>query len=165
MRQGNRKFPRGWEGWQTPLHKAAPKFIWHKFDHNNPLQWLDISDLERQIRNGSINPYKVITLRELYESNTVEFVKTGLAMINRFDTQFKYKIHLEVIPSFAFYILLCLFVLFACLFCWLITSCVCVAQMCNFFFANVRETHFLFLVIFLFFNANCMAMDSFDLSV
>ena len=100
-RQGNRKIShRGFEGGQTPIHIASPRIGWHKYDHNNPMDWLDVSRIDEWITKGWLNKNKVITMHDLVKSKCYDkrWLKHGLALINNTKEYevFPYKINIEV---------------------------------------------------------------------
>lgn len=102
VRQGNRRQShRGFEGGQTPIHIASPRIGWHKFDHQNALNWLDLSKIEEWIDRGSLNKDKIITMHDLVKSRCFMHklnLKYGLALINNKKEYevFPYKINIEV---------------------------------------------------------------------
>eukprot|EP01083_Nonionella_stella_P219832 787044_1 len=102
VRQGNRRQShRGFEGGQTPLHIASPRIGWHRWDHANALNWLDLDKIETWITRGALNKNKVITMHDLVKSRCFpkkENLKYGLALINNAKEYevFPYKINIEV---------------------------------------------------------------------
>jgi len=102
VRQGNRRQShRGFEGGQTPIHIASPRIGWHKFDHKNALNWLDLEKIERWIEKGALNKDKVITMHDLVRSRCFrkkDHLKYGLALINNTKEYevFPYRINVEV---------------------------------------------------------------------
>ena len=102
VRQGNRRQShRGFEGGQTPIHIASPRIGWHKFDHSNALNWLDLAKIEEWIDRGSLNKDKIITMHDLVKSRCFMHklnLKYGLALINNKKEYeiFPYKINIEV---------------------------------------------------------------------
>ena len=102
VRQGNRRQShRGFEGGQTPIHIASPRIGWHKFDHANALNWLDLSKIEEFIDRNALNKNKVITMHDLVKSTCFDKklnLKYGLALINNEKEYeiFPYKINIEV---------------------------------------------------------------------
>eukprot|EP01084_Bolivina_argentea_P189640 326098_1 len=102
VRQGNRhQSHRGFEGGQTPIHICSPRIGWHKFDHANALNWLDLSKIEQWIERGAINKNKIITMHDLVKSRCFRnklHLKYGLALINNTKEYeiFPYKINIEV---------------------------------------------------------------------
>ena len=89
---------RSYEGGQTPIHLMTPRFHWMRYDHNHPLQWLDIKYLCKFIENGMVRTDKVITMRELSVQHIMPVrIKNGLALINNDNIpKIPYKIHIEV---------------------------------------------------------------------
>jgi len=102
VRQGNRRTGhRGFEGGQTPLHILSPRIGWHRWDHANALNWLDLAKVQTWIERGALNKDKVITMHDLVKSKCFsrgQHLRYGLALINNAKEYevFPYKINIEV---------------------------------------------------------------------
>jgi len=70
-RTGRGKPAVGREGGQTPIYRTLRKFGFKNTMFARRLQGLNLNVLQHHIDNGTINPYRKITLKELYEAQCV----------------------------------------------------------------------------------------------
>ncbi|KAJ1680327.1 YmL10 [Spiromyces aspiralis] len=92
-RTGNGKPVPGFEGGQTPIHRLYPKRGFK--NKQRDLQPLNLDKLQHWIDTERIDPSKTITLKELYDSNIVNF-KDGVVLLGDGARYFKSKVTIEV---------------------------------------------------------------------
>lgn len=86
----------GFEGGQTPIRLRLPKRGFHN-PHRREYQWLNLYKLSSWIRQGRIDPEKLITMKTLRDSGVVgKKIKDGVKLLGAGHKEFSHKISIEV---------------------------------------------------------------------
>ena len=86
----------GFEGGQTPLRLRLPKRGFHN-PHSREYQWLNLYKLDSWIRQGRIDPAKLITMKTLRDTGAVgSKIKDGVKLLGGGHADFSHKISIEV---------------------------------------------------------------------
>ncbi|KAJ1660155.1 YmL10 [Dispira simplex] len=94
-RAGNGKPRRGFEGGQTPIHRAFPK---RGFTNNfqKDYQILNLDKLQHWVRIGRLDSSKTITMKDLKDAGCVKNIKDGIKLLSQGYEHFDTKVQIEV---------------------------------------------------------------------
>jgi len=95
-RTGNKGVRGGFEGGQTPLHRRMPKWGFTNARNKKDISVVNLGSLQKYIDSGRIDPSKVITLKQLQDSNICGKIKDGAKLVGDGKETFKTPIFIEV---------------------------------------------------------------------